>query len=122
MSRVDSRVWFGEVIPGLARLLLRLPSLLETHYRNADEVFGGRKAGLRIMAQQEAGIVFLSQVSFLVMINLSMFCKNLIALDVSSPFTHCVHVFCISWFVFLDCLVFPLCLNFFLSFFFKKKN
>ncbi|XP_010908399.1 poly(ADP-ribose) glycohydrolase 1 [Elaeis guineensis] len=74
MSRVDSRVWFGEVIPGLARLLLRLPSLLETHYRNADEVFGGRKAGLRIMAQQEAGIVFLSQELIAALLACALFC------------------------------------------------
>lgn len=102
MSRVDSRVWFGEVIPGLARLLLRLPSLLETHYRNAGEVFGEGKSGLRIMAQQEAGIVFLSQVSFLFMIYLLMFCKNLMALDVSSLFNRS------SWFAFLGGLVCPL--------------
>lgn len=61
MSRMDSRMWFGEVVPGLARLLLRLPSLLETHYQDLVEKFE-EQAGLRIMGQQESGIVFLSQV------------------------------------------------------------
>lgn len=64
MSREDSRMWFGEVVPGLARLLLRLPSLLEAHYRYSDRIFGSGIAGLRVLYSQEAGIVFLSQVSF----------------------------------------------------------
>lgn len=67
MSRAEARKWFGEVIPALANLLLRLPSLLELHYQNADALInGGRdgvKTGLRLLHSQEAGIVFLSQVS-----------------------------------------------------------
>ncbi|XP_008788278.2 poly(ADP-ribose) glycohydrolase 1 [Phoenix dactylifera] len=74
MSRVDSRVWFGEVIPSLAKLLVRLPSLLEAHYQNADEVFGEGKAGLRIMGPQEAGIVFLSQELIAALLACSLFC------------------------------------------------
>lgn len=58
MSREESRIWFREVLPMLARLLLRLPSLLELHYRDADNAGNG----LRVMDQQESGIVFLSQV------------------------------------------------------------
>ncbi|KAG0489905.1 hypothetical protein HPP92_006768 [Vanilla planifolia] len=61
MSRADSRVWFGEVLPKLGNLLLRLPSLLEAHYLDSDEKFGKGKNGLRLMDQQEAGIVLLSQ-------------------------------------------------------------
>ncbi|TQD83666.1 hypothetical protein C1H46_030780 [Malus baccata] len=35
-NREEARKWFGEVVPALANLLLRLPSLLEDHYQNAD--------------------------------------------------------------------------------------
>lgn len=64
MSGMDSRVWFEEVVPGMARLLLRLPSLLEAHYLKSDEMFGEGKAGLRFMGPQEPGLVFLNQVKF----------------------------------------------------------
>lgn len=44
-----------------------LPSLLETHWQRSDsflDVRGGRvKIGLRLVDQQEAGIVVLSQVT-----------------------------------------------------------
>lgn len=69
MSPDESRKWFVEVVPSLASLLLRLPSLLEDHYRNADNAFGeGKdglrvKTGLRLLGSQEAGIVLLSQVN-----------------------------------------------------------
>lgn len=71
MSRADAAKWFGEVVPALSKLLLRLPSLLETHYRNADNGLfsstcgGGEeiKTGLRLLESQEPGIVFLSQVA-----------------------------------------------------------
>lgn len=50
-------------------LLLRLPSLLEAHYENADMVIDGKGAtvrtGLRMLDSQEAGIVFLTQVCLL---------------------------------------------------------
>lgn len=55
-------MWFGNVIPTMANFLLRLPSLLEAHYRDSDRNFREGKSGLRIMHQQEPGIVFLSQV------------------------------------------------------------
>lgn len=62
MSRMHSRVWFEEVVPEMARLLLRLPSLLEAHYLKSDELLGEGNNGLRFMGPQEPGIVFLSQV------------------------------------------------------------
>lgn len=65
MSRAEAAKWFGEVVPVMANLLLRLPSLLEAHYKDADGNggrMGGVKTGLRILESQEAGIVFLSQV------------------------------------------------------------
>ena len=50
-------------------LLLRLPSLLEVHYENADMIIDGKGAtvrtGLRMLDSQEAGIVFLTQVCLL---------------------------------------------------------
>ncbi|KAJ0093848.1 hypothetical protein Patl1_27095 [Pistacia atlantica] len=47
----------------LAPFASMLPSLLESHYQNADDFLGkyGIKTGLRILGPQEAGIVFLSQ-------------------------------------------------------------
>ncbi|KAI8537138.1 hypothetical protein RHMOL_Rhmol09G0002400 [Rhododendron molle] len=64
MSRAEAAKWFGEVVPVMANLLLRLPSLLEAHYADADGNGGrmeGVKTRLRILESQEAGIVFLSQ-------------------------------------------------------------
>ncbi|KAJ0092425.1 hypothetical protein Patl1_27087 [Pistacia atlantica] len=65
ISRAESTKWFGEVVLALANFLLKLPSLLESHYQNANDFLGkyGIKTGLRILGPQEAGIVFLSQVS-----------------------------------------------------------
>ncbi|KAK9091676.1 hypothetical protein Sjap_024853 [Stephania japonica] len=66
MSRVDAVEWFGEVVPALARLLLKLPSLVEEHYREAESVELGVHrggTGLRVLRSQKAGIVFLRQVS-----------------------------------------------------------
>lgn len=68
MPRVEARKWFEDVIPALANLLLRLPSLLEEHYESADMIIDGEEGvvgtGLRLLDSQEAGIVFLSQVTF----------------------------------------------------------
>lgn len=65
MSHAESAKWFRDVVPVMANLLLRLPSLLEAHYKNTDgngERMEADKTGLRILESQEAGIVFLSQV------------------------------------------------------------
>lgn len=66
MSVDESTNWFGVVIPALADLLLRFPSLLEAHYQHADglqhRALEGVKTGLRLLESQEAGIVLLSQV------------------------------------------------------------
>lgn len=62
ISRTHSRVWFEEIVPEMARLLVRLPSLLEAHYLKSDELLGEGNNGLRIMDPQEPGVVFLSQV------------------------------------------------------------
>ncbi|KAL8134947.1 poly(ADP-ribose) glycohydrolase 1-like isoform X1 [Apium graveolens] len=56
MSRAEAAKWFGDVVPELAKLLLRLPSLLESHYANAQE-----GTALRLLESQDAGIVVLSQ-------------------------------------------------------------
>lgn len=67
MTREESRKWFEEVVPALGSLLLRLPSLLEAHYENADKVLNVGAmigTGLRMLDSQEAGIVFLSRVCF----------------------------------------------------------
>lgn len=65
ISREESAKFFGDVVPTLCGLLLQLPSMLETHYQKADHVLDGVASGLRILAPQEAGIVFLSQVYIL---------------------------------------------------------
>ena len=61
ISGDDSRVWFCEVVPFLAHLLLMLPSLLESHYRYSDTIFCLGNGGLRVLGSQESGIVLLSQ-------------------------------------------------------------
>ena len=65
ISRAEAAEWFGKVLPALANLLLQLPTLLESHYQNADYILGkyGFKTSLRLLGSQEAGMVFLSQVS-----------------------------------------------------------
>ncbi|KAK6138620.1 hypothetical protein DH2020_027645 [Rehmannia glutinosa] len=60
MDKDEAEKWFGEVVPRLADLLLRLPALLEAHYQNAS-VFNGMETGLRLLESQQSGIVFLSQ-------------------------------------------------------------
>ncbi|KAM7486429.1 hypothetical protein LguiA_002438 [Lonicera macranthoides] len=82
MSRADAAKWFGEVVPALSKLLLRLPSLLETHYQNADNgLFSsacgggeGIKTGLRLLESQEPGIVVLSQELIGALVACSFFC------------------------------------------------
>ncbi|XP_057450173.1 poly(ADP-ribose) glycohydrolase 1-like isoform X2 [Lotus japonicus] len=78
MSREESRKWFQEVVPALGILLLRLPSLLEAHYQNADRVLdeeGGLvRTGLRLLDSQEPGIVFLSQELIAALLVCSFFC------------------------------------------------
>lgn len=66
MSREDAEEWFKEVIPFLANLLLRLPKLLEDHWKHAYGYSHSRKrrvkTGLRILEWQQAGMVILSRV------------------------------------------------------------
>lgn len=58
MSRAEAAKWFGDVVPELAKLVMRLPSLLESHYVNAQQ-----GTALRLLEPQDAGLVLLSQVS-----------------------------------------------------------
>ncbi|XP_019422278.1 PREDICTED: poly(ADP-ribose) glycohydrolase 1 isoform X1 [Lupinus angustifolius] len=78
MSREESRKWFEEVIPALGKLLLRLPSLLEAHYGNADMVIGGGGntviTGLCFLDSQQEGAVFLSQELIAALLGCSLFC------------------------------------------------
>ncbi|GER44215.1 poly (ADP-ribose) glycohydrolase family protein [Striga asiatica] len=63
MNKDEAEKWFGEVVPRLAGLLLRLPELLKSHYQNAA-VFNGMETGLRLLEAQQPGVVILSQVGF----------------------------------------------------------
>ncbi|CAF2286842.1 BnaA04g18150D [Brassica napus] len=74
ISREESAKFFGEVVPALCGLLLQLPSMLETHYQNADHVLDGVTSGLRLLGPQEAGIVFLSQELIAALLACSFFC------------------------------------------------
>ncbi|KAJ3683504.1 hypothetical protein LUZ60_013731 [Juncus effusus] len=74
VSRMDAKVWFEETVPSLAKLLLKLPSLLECHYRNSDELSGQRFSGLRILNSQDAGIVFLTQELIAALLACALFC------------------------------------------------
>ncbi|XP_022743609.1 poly(ADP-ribose) glycohydrolase 1 isoform X2 [Durio zibethinus] len=70
MSGADSTKWFAEVIPKLANLLLRLPSLVDFHYQNT-QTYG---YGLRILGPQQPGIVLLSQELIGALLACSLFC------------------------------------------------
>ncbi|KAL6571534.1 hypothetical protein OROHE_003177 [Orobanche hederae] len=65
MSEEESKNWFMEVLPKLAELLLRLPSLLEEHYKNANMDIHGEgvmvTTALRVLESQQPGFVCLSQ-------------------------------------------------------------
>ncbi|XP_076881005.1 poly(ADP-ribose) glycohydrolase 1-like [Bidens hawaiensis] len=79
MSRAEANKWFGEVLPAMADLLLRLPLMLEAHYKNADSVTcvgarDGIKTGLRLLKSQEAGVVLLSQELIGALLACSFFC------------------------------------------------
>ncbi|KAL1221179.1 putative poly(ADP-ribose) glycohydrolase 2 [Cardamine amara subsp. amara] len=74
ISREESAKFFGEVVPVLCRLLLQLPSMLETHYQKADHFLDGVASGLRLLGPQEAGIVFLSQELIAALLACSFFC------------------------------------------------
>ncbi|XP_052208227.1 poly(ADP-ribose) glycohydrolase 1-like isoform X5 [Diospyros lotus] len=71
MSRGQAEKWFGEVVPELASLLLRLPSLLEAHYQrpcpqshpyNKCGPSHGLKTSLRLLESQQSGMVIMTQV------------------------------------------------------------
>ncbi|CAM8952045.1 unnamed protein product [Rhodiola kirilowii] len=74
MLRTESAKWFAEVVPKMAELLLRLPALLESHYSDADSIVDGIPTGLRILGQQQPGIVFLSQELIAALLACSFFC------------------------------------------------
>ncbi|KAL6971832.1 Poly(ADP-ribose) glycohydrolase 1, partial [Sarracenia purpurea var. burkii] len=76
LSRAEAEKWFGEVVPGLANLLLQLPSLLEAHYQNSSSNGRGDvvKTGLRVLESQETGRVFLSQELIGALLACSFFC------------------------------------------------
>ncbi|CAJ1926519.1 unnamed protein product [Sphenostylis stenocarpa] len=78
MSRDQSSKWFQEVLPALGNLLLRFPSLLETHFRNSDmDVHGDGTVvttALRLLDSQQPGIVFLSQELIAALLGCSFFC------------------------------------------------
>ncbi|CAA2959138.1 poly(ADP-ribose) glycohydrolase 1-like [Olea europaea subsp. europaea] len=95
MSRDASEKWFGNVVPQLADLLLRLPELLESHYQNAAS-FNGTETGLRLLESQQQGIVFLSQELIAALLVCSFFClfpatnrgaKHLQAINFDNLFT-----------------------------------
>lgn len=70
MSNADSTRWFAEVIPKLANLLLRLPSLVGFHYQNTQT----NGYGLRILGPQQPGMVLLSQELVGGLLACSLFC------------------------------------------------
>ncbi|PIA25111.1 hypothetical protein AQUCO_12500020v1 [Aquilegia coerulea] len=83
MSRAESKNWFEEIVPALASLLLKFPSLLEAHYKNMNgddhmmseekEGFCGN-GGLCLLESQQAGIVYISQELIGALLACSLFC------------------------------------------------
>ncbi|XP_074292065.1 poly(ADP-ribose) glycohydrolase 1-like [Silene latifolia] len=74
LSRAEAAKWFQEVVPVMANLLLRLPTLLESHYQYSDIIIVGVETGLRLLDSQQAGIVFLSQELIAALLTCSLFC------------------------------------------------
>ncbi|GJV57771.1 poly(ADP-ribose) glycohydrolase 1-like protein isoform X1 [Tanacetum coccineum] len=79
MPREEANKWFEEVLPAMADLLLRFPSMLEAHYKNVDSVTcvaarDGLQMGLHLLKSQEAGIVLLSQELIGGLLACSFFC------------------------------------------------
>lgn len=73
LSREESARWFGEVIPVMSNSLLRLPMLLESHYQDANKLFGV-ETGLRLLESQQPGIVILNQELIAALLSCSFFC------------------------------------------------
>ncbi|CAH8347948.1 unnamed protein product [Eruca vesicaria subsp. sativa] len=74
MSKEESTRWFSEVLPAMACLLLRFPSLLELHYLNSENLINEVETGLRVLGSNKAGIVFLSQELIGALLSCSFFC------------------------------------------------
>ncbi|XP_071689540.1 poly(ADP-ribose) glycohydrolase 1-like isoform X2 [Rutidosis leptorrhynchoides] len=79
ISRAEANKWFGEILPALSDLLLRLPSMLEAHYKSSDSIGcvghrDGLKTSLRLLKSQEAGMVLLSQELISALLACSFFC------------------------------------------------
>ncbi|KAH9619072.1 hypothetical protein KSS87_001881 [Heliosperma pusillum] len=74
LTRAEAAKWFQEVVPVMASLLLRLPTLLESHYQYSDIIIVGVETGLRLLQSQQAGIVFLSQELIAALLSCSLFC------------------------------------------------
>uniref|UniRef100_A0ACD5XB71 Uncharacterized protein n=1 Tax=Avena sativa TaxID=4498 RepID=A0ACD5XB71_AVESA len=69
LSRSHARDWFSDVLPRLARLLLRLPALLQDHYAAATAALG-----LRVLGAQEAGVVLIRQELSAALLACALFC------------------------------------------------
>ncbi|KNA08296.1 hypothetical protein SOVF_163820, partial [Spinacia oleracea] len=74
LPKEESRRWLENVAPKMADLVLRLPALLESHYRDCDNVVPGVSTGLRLLEPQQSGIVFLSQELIAALLSCSFFC------------------------------------------------
>ncbi|XP_051123031.1 poly(ADP-ribose) glycohydrolase 1-like isoform X2 [Andrographis paniculata] len=73
MKADASERWFADVVPGLADLLLKLPVLLENHYRNGS-ICNGKETGLRLLESQQSGIVVMSQELIAALLACAFFC------------------------------------------------
>ncbi|OEL21293.1 Poly(ADP-ribose) glycohydrolase 1 [Dichanthelium oligosanthes] len=71
LSRAHARGWFADVLPRLARLLLRLPALLGDHYAAAANTAA---LGLRFLPSQDAGVVLLGQELAAALLACALFC------------------------------------------------
>ncbi|XP_059074287.1 poly(ADP-ribose) glycohydrolase 1 isoform X2 [Cryptomeria japonica] len=91
ISRGDSRRWFEQTLPWVARLLLQFPVILENHYKEANNNLSFSNEGscdsseeensvinldtsLHILQPQQAGIVLLSQELVAAILACNFFC------------------------------------------------
>ncbi|KAI5670049.1 hypothetical protein M9H77_19902 [Catharanthus roseus] len=68
MPKDQATRWFKEVLPKMADLLLKLPSLLESHYQTSAET------RIRMLEPQQPGLVLLSQELIAALLACSFFC------------------------------------------------
>lgn len=63
LSSEEKDKWFKDIVPVMAKVLLKFPYIVQTHYKNSHSVFPGvADTALRLLESQQSGVVFLARV------------------------------------------------------------